>query len=133
MTMGKTAQGLSRSRCAAAVMALLLTATAGSAAAQGSFDAESYFKDKTIRLIVPSSAGGGADIGPSVEAGAIPAMSLEVDGNYFLLHHTPADTVDKIEQRVNHDLYYIENWSILLDAYIVFMTPFRLFNSENAY
>jgi carboxypeptidase Q len=42
--------------------------------------------------------GGGADIGPSVEAGDIPAMSLEVDGSkYFLIHHTPADTVDKIE------------------------------------
>ena len=43
------------------------------------------------------SSGGGADIGPSVEAGQIPAMSLEVDGNYFLIHHTPADTVDKID------------------------------------
>ena len=42
-------------------------------------------------------AGGGADIGPSVEAGQVPAMSLEVDGNYFLIHHTPADTVDKID------------------------------------
>jgi carboxypeptidase Q len=42
-------------------------------------------------------AGGGADIGPSVEAGQLPAMSLEVDGNYFLIHHTPADTVDKID------------------------------------
>ena len=42
-------------------------------------------------------AGGGADIAPTVEAGRIPAMSLEVDGNYFLLHHTPADTVDKID------------------------------------
>jgi carboxypeptidase Q len=42
--------------------------------------------------------GGGADIGPSVEAGEIPAMSLDVDGSkYFLIHHTPADTVDKIE------------------------------------
>ena len=28
---------------------------------------------------------------------SIPAMSLEVDGNYFLIHHTPADTVDKID------------------------------------
>lgn len=43
--------------------------------------------------------GGGADIGPSVEAGGIPAMSLQVDGNYFLLHHTPADTVDKIDPK----------------------------------
>ena len=42
-------------------------------------------------------AGGGADIGPSVEAGKMPSMSLEVDGNYFLIHHTPADTVDKID------------------------------------
>jgi carboxypeptidase Q len=41
--------------------------------------------------------GGGADIGPSVEAGRLPAMSLEVDGEYFLIHHTPADTVDKID------------------------------------
>ncbi|WP_338723371.1 undecaprenyl-phosphate glucose phosphotransferase [Devosia sp. XK-2] len=43
------------------------------------------------------------------------------------------DTVDKIMQRVNHDLHYIEHWSILFDLYIVVMTPFRLFTSENAY
>jgi carboxypeptidase Q len=42
-------------------------------------------------------SGGGADIGPSVEAGQLPAMSLDVEGNYFLIHHTPADTVDKID------------------------------------
>lgn len=44
-----------------------------------------------------SAAGDGADIGPSVEAGKMPSMSLDVDGNYFLLHHTPADTIDKID------------------------------------
>ena len=43
------------------------------------------------------AGGDGADIGPSVQAGGIPAMSLEVDGNYFLIHHTPADTIDKID------------------------------------
>jgi carboxypeptidase Q len=42
-------------------------------------------------------SGGGADIGPSVQAANIPAMSLEVDGDYFLIHHTPADTIDKID------------------------------------
>jgi carboxypeptidase Q len=42
-------------------------------------------------------SGEGADIGPSVEAGGIPAMGLDVDGNYFLIHHTPADTIDKID------------------------------------
>ena len=42
--------------------------------------------------------GGGADIGPSVQEGRIPSMALEVDGTkYFLIHHTPADTIDKID------------------------------------
>jgi carboxypeptidase Q len=42
-------------------------------------------------------SGGGADISPSVRAGRIPSMSLEVDeSRYFLYHHTPADTVDKL-------------------------------------
>ncbi|HEY7292166.1 MAG TPA: M20/M25/M40 family metallo-hydrolase [Vicinamibacterales bacterium] len=45
-----------------------------------------------------SPGGGGADITPSVQEAHIPAMSLEVDGSkYFLIHHTPADTVDKID------------------------------------
>jgi len=45
-----------------------------------------------------AASGGGADIGPSVVAGRVPAMSLEVDGaKYFLIHHTAADTVDKID------------------------------------
>ncbi|HTN60711.1 MAG TPA: undecaprenyl-phosphate glucose phosphotransferase, partial [Devosia sp.] len=44
------------------------------------------------------------------------------------------DTIDKIMQRVNHDLYYIEHWSILLDLYIVAMTPVSLVSkNENAY
>jgi carboxypeptidase Q len=42
-------------------------------------------------------SGGGADIGPSVQHANIPALSLDVDGNYFLIHHTHADTVDKID------------------------------------
>jgi carboxypeptidase Q len=42
--------------------------------------------------------GGGADIGPSVQDGHVPSMSLDVDGSkYFLIHHTPADTIDKID------------------------------------
>jgi len=45
-----------------------------------------------------NAGGGGADIGPSVTEGHIPAMSLDVDGSkYFLIHHTPADTIDKID------------------------------------
>jgi Undecaprenyl-phosphate glucose phosphotransferase len=43
------------------------------------------------------------------------------------------DTADKIQNRVDYDLYYIENWSILLDLYILMITPFALFKTENAY
>jgi carboxypeptidase Q len=45
-----------------------------------------------------SPGGGGADIGPSMQEAHVPGMSLEVDGaKYFLIHHTPADTIDKID------------------------------------
>jgi lipopolysaccharide/colanic/teichoic acid biosynthesis glycosyltransferase len=43
------------------------------------------------------------------------------------------DTREKIQQRVEHDLYYIENWSVVLDLYIIALTPIRLFGAENAY
>ncbi len=42
-------------------------------------------------------AGGGADIGPSAQQASIPTLELENNGNYFLIHHTPADTIDKID------------------------------------
>jgi len=40
---------------------------------------------------------------------------------------------EKIQRRVEHDLYYIENWSILLDLYILAQTPYALIRTENAY
>ncbi len=43
------------------------------------------------------------------------------------------DTHEKIQKRVEYDLYYIENWSVLFDLYIVAMTPIALLKSENAY
>jgi Undecaprenyl-phosphate glucose phosphotransferase len=43
------------------------------------------------------------------------------------------DTEEKIQKRVEHDLYYIENWSILFDVYILAMTPFALIKAENAF
>jgi len=38
-----------------------------------------------------------------------------------------------VEQRIRYDLYYIENWSLLLDLKILFLTLFRGFNNPNAY
>jgi Undecaprenyl-phosphate glucose phosphotransferase len=43
------------------------------------------------------------------------------------------DTTEKIQRRVEHDLYYIENWSLFLDLYILLKTPFALFKTESAY
>jgi Undecaprenyl-phosphate glucose phosphotransferase len=43
------------------------------------------------------------------------------------------DTQEKIQQRVEHDLYYIENWSILLDLYILAITPSSLLKTQNAF
>jgi carboxypeptidase Q len=42
--------------------------------------------------------GGGADIGPLAKAGGVPTLSLDVDGErYFAYHHTPADTLERLE------------------------------------
>jgi lipopolysaccharide/colanic/teichoic acid biosynthesis glycosyltransferase len=43
------------------------------------------------------------------------------------------DTVEKIQKRVEHDLYYIENWSLGFDLKILFLTFFALLKAENAY
>jgi Undecaprenyl-phosphate glucose phosphotransferase len=44
------------------------------------------------------------------------------------------DTDEKIQKRVEFDLYYIENWSVLFDLYILLKTPLALITkSENAY
>jgi Undecaprenyl-phosphate glucose phosphotransferase len=38
-----------------------------------------------------------------------------------------------IEKRIEHDLYYIENWSLLLDLKILILTLFRGFGQKHAY
>ncbi|QFI65818.1 undecaprenyl-phosphate glucose phosphotransferase [Sinorhizobium alkalisoli] len=43
------------------------------------------------------------------------------------------DNDEKIRFRTAFDLYYIENWSLFLDLKILFLTPMRLLNTENAY
>ena len=90
-------------------------------------------------------------VGPrphAVNAKAAEILYDEVVDGYFARHRVKpgitgwaqingwrgeTDTREKIEKRVEHDLYYIENWSLLFDAYIVLMTPFALAKTENAY
>ena len=43
------------------------------------------------------------------------------------------DTYEKIEKRVQHDLYYIENWSVAFDLWIILVTFFRGFYHKEAY
>jgi putative colanic acid biosynthesis UDP-glucose lipid carrier transferase len=43
------------------------------------------------------------------------------------------ETLDKMQGRVQHDIYYIEHWSIWLDLKIIFLTPIALIQNKNAY
>ena len=43
------------------------------------------------------------------------------------------DTPEKIQHRVEHDLHYIENWSILFDLRILALTPLAIFKGTNAF
>src|SRR5712671_2728198 len=44
------------------------------------------------------------------------------------------DNEEKIQKRVEFDLYYIENWSVLFDLFILLKTPLALMmKNENAY
>ena len=90
-------------------------------------------------------------VGPrphAVQAKAADKLYPDVVDNYFARHKVKpgitgwaqingwrgeTDTPEKIEKRVEHDLFYIDNWSLLFDAYILVKTPFALFKSENAY
>lgn len=43
------------------------------------------------------------------------------------------DTLEKMQKRVEHDLHYIENWSLWLDLKIIALTVVRGFVDRNAY
>lgn len=43
------------------------------------------------------------------------------------------DTLEKMRGRVEHDLHYIENWTISLDMKILWLTIWRGFVNENAF
>ena len=43
------------------------------------------------------------------------------------------DDPEALRRRVEHDLRYIENWSIWLDLYVLVLTPLRLLDRRHAY
>ncbi|MDH4120890.1 MAG: undecaprenyl-phosphate glucose phosphotransferase [Deltaproteobacteria bacterium] len=43
------------------------------------------------------------------------------------------DTLEKMQRRVEYDLYYVENWSLLFDLKIILLTLFHGFHGKNAY
>jgi putative colanic acid biosynthesis UDP-glucose lipid carrier transferase len=43
------------------------------------------------------------------------------------------DTLEKMEQRVSHDLHYIQNWGLLFDLKIILKTVFGSGTRQNAY
>lgn len=52
----------------------------------------------TIGMQEITGGGGGADIGPISAAGKVPMLAYSGDSNkYFTIHHTPADTVERID------------------------------------
>ena len=64
--------------------------------------------------------------------------------HYMLRHKVPAGMTGwaqvhgwrgdtSIDKRIEHDLYYIENWSLVLDMKIMLLTLFRGFVNRNAY
>jgi hypothetical protein len=43
------------------------------------------------------------------------------------------DTIDKMEGRIKHDLFYLEHWSIWLDLKIIFLTPLATIQNKNVF
>jgi carboxypeptidase Q len=80
----------------------------------------SLLKSLGADTIAPT--GGGADIGPAGTAGNIPMMSHLVKGDYFLIHHTPADTIDRITPKQMSD----NAAAIAVMTYVVAEMPQRL-------
>jgi len=90
-------------------------------------------------------------VGPRPHAAAAKAQDRlyhEVVDGYFARHRVKpgvtgwaqingwrgeTDNDVKIQMRTEFDLAYIENWSLWFDLKILFLTPVRLMNTENAY
>ena len=75
-----------------------------------------------------TEGGGGADIGPMMRDG-VPGLSLRTDnGLYFVYHHTPADTIDKLDP--GHVARAVAATAVL--AYVAAEMPERLPHAASA-
>ena len=87
-------------------------------------------------------------VGPRPHAVAHNEEYRKLISGYMLRHKVPpgitgwaqingwrgeTDTVEKMEKRVEFDLWYIRRWSVWLDLRIIFQTIFKGFKSENAF
>jgi Undecaprenyl-phosphate glucose phosphotransferase len=90
-------------------------------------------------------------VGPrphAIEAPTANKLWEEVVGGYFARHRVKPgltgwaqingwrgeiNAPEKLQRRVEHDLYYIENWSLLFDIFILLRTPLALTKFANAY
>ena len=48
-------------------------------------------------------------------------------------HRGQTETEEKMHARLEHDLWYIQNWSLWLDIKILLLTPLVLLFDKNAY
>jgi carboxypeptidase Q len=73
-----------------------------------------------------TASGGGTDIEPAATAGHIPMLEHLDTGEYFLIHHTAADTIARITPRQVAD----NAAAIAVMAYTIADLPFRLGAAE---
>jgi putative colanic acid biosynthesis UDP-glucose lipid carrier transferase len=43
------------------------------------------------------------------------------------------EVLEKMQGRIDHDLYYLQNWSIWLDLWIIMRTVWVVLRRDNAY
>ncbi len=87
-------------------------------------------------------------VGPRPHAVAHNEMYKELIDAYMLRHMVKpgitgwaqvngfrgeTDTLEKMKNRVEYDLFYIENWSLSFDLKIIFLTLYKGFINKNAY
>ena len=87
-------------------------------------------------------------VGPRPHAVAHNEEYRQIIGGYMLRHKVKpgitgwaqingwrgeTDTLEKMKKRIEFDLKYINNWSLIWDLKIIFLTIFKGFINKNAY